>query len=85
MGRLYLTKIDRVRPSPRPLRLDPVHLCNLHGSVCRPAAAEILQRPIVQSEIRRMLLEEQAVRCSLASLSDLLLVWKHKANLIHYS
>jgi NIMA (never in mitosis gene a)-related kinase len=51
----------------------------------RPAAAEILQRPIVQSEIRRMLLEEQAVRCSLASLSDLLLVWKHKANLIHYS
>merc|ERR550514_1749074 len=28
----------------------------------RPAAAEILQRPIVQSEIRRMLLEEQAVK-----------------------
>lgn len=28
----------------------------------RPAAAEILQRPIVQAEIRRMLLEEQAVK-----------------------
>merc|ERR1719420_1350760 len=28
----------------------------------RPAAAEIIQRPIVQSEIRRMLLEEQAVK-----------------------
>ena len=28
----------------------------------RPCAAEILQRPIVQGEIRRMLLEEQAVK-----------------------
>merc|ERR1719388_160015 len=36
----------------------------LSPEICqeRPAAAEILQRPIVQSEIRRMLLEEQAVK-----------------------
>ena len=33
----------------------------------RPCAAEILQRPIVQGEIRRMLLEEQAVQPSPAT------------------
>merc|ERR1719160_2272506 len=36
----------------------------LSPEICqeRPCAAEILQRPIVQGEIRRMLLEEQAVK-----------------------